>query len=68
MTSGSHSQHTCQGVSHYLVGGVSAHSVGRGLDGAVGSVDQEAAASEVFDPVAPPGVRLVCPGIHVKSK
>ena len=55
-------------TSHYLAGGVSAHSEGRGLYCPVCPVDQHTAPSEVFDPVASPRVSLVCAGVHVKSE
>ena len=55
-------------TSHYLAGGVSAHSEGRGLYCPVRPVDQHTAPGEVFDPVASPRVSLVCAGVHVKSE
>ena len=55
-------------TSHYLAGGVSAHSEGRGLYCPVCPVDQHTAPGEVFDPVASPRVSLVCAGVHVKSE
>ena len=52
--------------SAYLVGRVAAHSVCRGVDGTVGSVDDYVAAGVVFDTETSPGVRLVSSGVDVK--
>ena len=70
MTSSLNSVNTTflENITLYLAGGVSAHSVGRGLYRPVGPVDHHAAPGVVLDPVASPGVRLVRPRVHVKSE
>ena len=52
--------------SAYLVCRVAAHSVCRGVDGTVWSVDDNVAAGVVFQTEASPGVCLVSPGVDVK--
>ena len=49
-----------------LVWRISAHTVGWGLDGPVGSVDDGVAPGEILDAEASPGVCLVCPGVDVE--
>ena len=56
------------GISGYLVGRVSGHPPGRGLEGAGGPGDHDAAPGEVLDPEASPRVRLVSAGVHIKSE
>ena len=52
--------------SAYLVCRVAGHSVCRGADGTVWSVDDNVAAGVVFDTEPSPGVCLVSPGVDVK--
>ena len=52
----------------YLIWGISVHSVGWRLDSSIWSVDNDIAASVVFDTVASSGVWLVSSGVNIQSE